>query len=93
MITVTQGNHAINAPVNLASNTPLDVATSGGTLAIGGDISETPTAGDSLELDGPGELILSGSNNYTGGTFVNPYDYQAATLIVSSSTALPPGAT
>ena len=74
VVSVTQGNHAINAPLTLQDS--LDVTTSptsGGTLAIGGAINDNGV-GYSLELDGPGELVLSGSNNYAGGTFVNPSD-------------------
>jgi autotransporter-associated beta strand protein len=37
-------------------------------------------------LDGPGTLVLSGTNSYTGGTTV-----EAGTLIVTSNTALPDG--
>ena len=37
---------------------------------ISGNIGESP-AGEALSLDGPGELILSGTNSYTGGTAVN----------------------
>ena len=39
-----------------------------------------------LSLTGPGTLILSGTNSYTGGTIVN-----AGTLLITRSSALPDG--
>ena len=82
-ITVTSGSHAISAPAILADG--LVVApSSGATLAIDGNISQT--AASALTLSGSGTLILSGSNSYTGGT-----DVAAGTLILTSDTALPGG--
>ncbi len=52
---------------------------------MSGDIGESVT-GSALSLDDAGTLILSGSNGYTGGTFVN-----AGTLVVENPTALPNG--
>ena len=83
-ISVTRGTHVISAPVILASSLVVSPAT-GSSLAVSGNISESPT-GQSLTLDGPGELILSGSDSYTGGTVV-----EAGDLIAKSSTALKPG--
>ncbi len=82
-ITVTDGSHAISAPVILADG--LVVAPSGSaTLAISGDISQTSAS--TLVLNGPGTLILSGSNSYSGGTTV-----EAGTLYVTNSAALTDG--
>lgn len=68
-------NHAINAPLSLASTTVVDI-TSSGNLTIGGNIS-----GNSSNLirdgSGSGKLILSGTNTYAG-LFVNTGVVQAA---------------
>ena len=63
------------------SNT-LTVSNSG---AFAGTIEDTGRA-LGLLMAGNGQLILSGSNTYTGGTVVN-----TGTLVVESSTALPAG--
>ena len=64
----------------------MNVAPSAGsTLTLSGDISESVT-GSSLSLDDAGTLILSGSNGYTGGTFVN-----AGTLVVQNPNGIPQG--
>ena len=72
LIAVSEGTHAITAPIALNSN--LDVSLSGGsTLTISGSISESTPS--SLTLDGnssTGTLILSGSNTYSGGTRSTP---------------------
>ena len=81
---VQGGTHVISAPITLAGN--LSVApTATSTLTLSGDIGESVT-GSALSLDDAGTLILSGSNGYTGGTFVN-----AGTLVVENPTALPNG--
>jgi alpha-galactosidase len=54
-----------------------------GIVTLEGPISGATTL---LDKQGPGALILAGSNNYTGGTFVN-----AGTLILDTSTALADG--
>ena len=83
-ITVEGGKQQISAPISLAGN--LDVAPeAGSTLQIGGNIGQS-VAGSSLSLDDAGTLILSGSNGYSGGTFVN-----VGTLDVQAATALPQG--
>ena len=85
MIAVTDGSHAVSAPVVLADN----LAVSGsGTLAFGCSSSITETGGSrSLTMRGAGgTLILSGADDYTGGTIVT-----AGTLILASSTALAEG--
>lgn len=55
---------------------------SGATLVISGNLSESST-GESLTLAGPGTLVLTGSNTYTGGT-----DVAAGTLEILSSSSL-----
>ncbi len=83
-ITVHGGTHVISAPIILAGN--LSVApTANSTLTLSGDISESVT-GSALSLDDAGMLILSGSNGYTGGTFVN-----AGTLVVENPNGIPNG--
>jgi len=80
-ITVTDGIHAINAPVILADNL---LVSGSGTLAFSN--SSSITGSYSLTMSGLGTLILSGSDNYAGGTNVT-----AGTLIVTNNTALPTG--
>ena len=82
-ITVTDGTHAISAPVILADGLVV-TPSSGATLAISGNISQM--AASALTLDGPGTLVLGGSNSYRGGTNVN-----AGTLYATDSTALTDG--
>jgi autotransporter-associated beta strand protein len=84
-ILVNSGTHAISAPVSLAGNLAV-VPTAGTTLNISGDISEENPGMGTLSLEGPGTLILSGTNSYTGGTFV--WD---GTLQVNNSQALADG--
>jgi len=83
VINVSGGSQAISAPMTMASNL-IVTPSSGATLNISGNISQTGTS--SLTLLGPGMLILSGSNTYSGGTNVD-----AGTLVVTSGTALPDG--
>ncbi len=88
-ITVTGGMHAINAPVILDDD--LVVAGSGGsawTLSFGTAGSITDNGEDlSLTMNAvTGTLILSGSDNYTGGTTVT-----AGILEVTNSHAIPDG--
>ena len=58
-------------------------ASTGSALTIAGSLSET-VADTTLSVSGGGALILSGTDQYTGGTTVN-----AATLALTSSNALP----
>ncbi|MGO9110928.1 MAG: autotransporter-associated beta strand repeat-containing protein [Thermoguttaceae bacterium] len=80
-IFVTGGSNAISANTILADNLWITPC-AGTTLVISGNVSES-TAGESLTLSGPGLLVLSGSNTYTGGTTVS-----AGTLEIESSTAI-----
>ncbi len=75
------GNHTINAPIVLGSNLNV-TATTGSALTIAGGISESSPS-TSLSVSGGGEVILSGTDTYTGGTNVS-----AATLAITSASAL-----
>jgi autotransporter-associated beta strand protein len=82
-ITVVSGTNAISAPIVLAGS--LAVSASAGASLQLGNISQgtTPAA---LSLSGDGKLVLSGSDNYTGGTTVD-----GGTLDVTNPSALPDG--
>ena len=67
-VTNSGGNHTIAAPVVLGSNIMVST-TAGSSLTISGPVSES-AVGSSVTLTGNGQLILSGSNSYTGGTVV-----------------------
>ena len=85
-IAVVSGTHSIAAPLVLAGSVVITLA--GDTqLTICGNISES-SAGSrySVNLSGPGTLILSGSNIYTGGTNV-----EDGTLDADHSNSLPEG--
>jgi autotransporter-associated beta strand protein len=85
---VLNGSHIVNSAVYLAGGSLLDVIVSNsGSLTINGNISDDGL-GESLQLggDGSGQLVLGGSNSYSGGTIVN-----AGTLVVESASALPDG--
>jgi len=76
------GTHWVDVPIVLGSNL---IVSDSGSLGISGDISESGGS-QSLTLDGGGELVLSGTNSYTGGTMVN-----AGKLIVINNNSLPSG--
>jgi autotransporter-associated beta strand protein len=75
-------NLAISAPLSLASNLEVSPA-SGITVTVSGGIIGN---GASLTQDGPGTLILSGVNTYTGGTTI-----LGGTLVVTAGNALASG--
>jgi autotransporter-associated beta strand protein len=80
-VSVISGNHAITAPLVLASGATL--TTSAGTrLDLGGNIS----GAGGLTKSGGGIVRLSGSNSYAGNTVVT-----AGKLIVDNAAALPDG--
>ena len=88
-ISVSDGNHVIDAPVVLASSLVITSNTSTPwTLSFGTASSITDNgAGLSLTLNASsGTLVLSGSDSYGGGTIV-----EAGTLIATNSNALPDG--
>ena len=81
-ISSSGGNNTIAAPIILGGN--LSVSTSAGSiLDLVGGISDNG-GGDSLSFSGGGEVILSGSNTYTGGTTVG-----SGKLELANSGALP----
>jgi autotransporter-associated beta strand protein len=86
-IIVVSGSHSITAAVQIAGGN-LDISESGSsTLAISGNISDDGNSRMlSLGGDGSGQLILSGSNSYTGGTVVS-----SGTLVVNSDEGIPDG--
>ncbi len=84
LIAVLSGTQTISAPLTLAGSASMAPAP-GTQLTISGDIGQTGGA-QSLSLTAAGTLILSGSNNYSGGTNV-----EAGTLYVTNSAALPAG--
>jgi fibronectin-binding autotransporter adhesin len=81
-VTVISGTHSVNASVVLDSNL---VVSSSGSVEFSGRISDGGMA-NSLRLEGGGELILSGTGSYTGGTTVNN-----GTLILGSKSAIADG--
>lgn len=86
-ILVIAGSHTITAPVEIADGVLTVTELSHGRLAISGNISDDNQA-ESLTLngDGSGVLVLSGTNTYGGGTIV-----EEGTLVVTNSAALPSG--
>ena len=80
---VTPGTQAMPAPLVMTGNLSI-VPPAGTTLTISGGISES-SPGTALSLDGPGTLVLGGTNSYSGGTAVN-----AGTLIVTGGQPLCP---
>jgi hypothetical protein len=88
-IVVTRGSHAITTPVYLVGGNLTVSASNGGMLAVSGNISQDATRNFTLQGDGTGELILSGSNSLCagGGTAT----VSAGTLALDNSTALADG--
>ena len=68
----------------LANNLTI-TPSAGTTLFISGNVSQS-SAPETLKLCGPGTLVLSGTNSYTGGTFVTE-----GTLEVLNPAAIPCG--
>ena len=83
-INVISGSNAITANVSLNDNLTVDSGTLG-TLRISGNIAQN-APGLSLTLNGSGTLVLSGSDNYSGGT-----DVIAGKLIVTNVKAITDG--
>jgi alpha-L-arabinofuranosidase len=80
--TVAAGAHTISAPVVLGSSLVVQPA-AGSQLTISGGISGVA---QSLTESGPGTLVLSGADSYTGGTSVT-----AGKLVLDSSSAIAAG--
>jgi autotransporter-associated beta strand protein len=83
-IAVTSGgSNAITASILLAGNLNVNAA-SGAALTLGGNVTDGGAGyGLALTGNGSGELILSGSNTYTGGTVVDD-----GTLLLANPKAL-----
>lgn len=81
---VFAGSHAITAPVTIAGGNLTITESNNGSLLIAGNINDD-TGAESLTLDGDGtgELVLSGTNTYGGGTNV-----EAGTLVVTDPASL-----
>jgi autotransporter-associated beta strand protein len=78
LITVSAGNHAIAAPLEMQNNLTINAA-SGASLSISGPVGEI---GESkmFTKTGAGLLVLSGELNYTGSTSINEGDLQINTI-------------
>ena len=84
---MVNGTHAISAPLEIAGGNLAILLSGSGALSISGGISDDNHRESlTLEGDGSGQLVLSGSNSFGGGTIV-----EAGTLIVNNSAALPDG--
>jgi autotransporter-associated beta strand protein len=92
MATLTDfnGSHTISAPVMLNSDTSVTIVNHGDNITFSGNISGT--GGLNIKTLGGGgaealsQVILSGNNNYSGGTTVT-----GGNLQLGSATALPTG--
>ena len=86
-VAVSSSGDAIGAGVAVSLNSDAVVTTtaSSDSLTISGDIRDGGAA-HGIEKDGPGTLVLSGSNTYTGGTIVDD-----GTLVVDSRAAIVDG--
>jgi fibronectin-binding autotransporter adhesin len=87
------GIGAQGGPVNWAAGAVLGIDTTsavGGSLTYSGNINDTNSGATSLGLAklGPGTLVLTGTNTYSGGTTVAD-----GTLILDASTSLADGST
>ncbi len=89
VITSYSGSQTIAAPLVLNSNTAVTAASHGDVITLSGNISGAGSL-TSFDLGGggsqfaPSNVVLSGSNSYTGGTFVD-----GGNLTLGSATALP----
>ena len=83
----TTGLNTVSYSLTGANTLTLSDSTAGVEVLSGTQTLTANIAGcGSLVVDGPAELVLSGSNSYTGGTVVD-----AGTLIVDTSSAIPDG--
>ena len=87
-VTSYSGGQTISAPMVLSSNTLFSAVARGAIITLSGNISGSGglTASDPGAYGStPSNIILSGSNTYTGGTTVS-----GGNLTLGSATALPP---
>jgi fibronectin-binding autotransporter adhesin len=90
-ITDNAGNHTISAPIVLNSNTTVTEESNGNIFTLSGNISGTgslTTAGEAINTRTMtvSDIVLSGSNSYTGGT-----EILRGNLQLGSANALPAG--
>jgi autotransporter-associated beta strand protein len=86
-VTSYSGSQTISAPIVLSSNTLFNAVARGTSIILSGNISGSGglTASDPGAFgSSPSNIILSGSNTYTGGTTVS-----GGNLTLGSATALP----
>ncbi len=84
-VTVTSGSQTIASDVEIAGGNLAIALSHSGILAISGNVSDDLGLRSlTLAGDGSGQLILSGTNSYGGGTNVN-----AGILYVTNSSAIP----
>ena len=84
-IAVLSGSQTDLRPVVLAGNLAVNVSAEA-VLDLSGSISQAAETTASLSLSGGGELILSGTSDYSGGTTI-----EGGTLYATNSRALPDG--
>ncbi len=85
-VVVSNGTHAITAPIMLSSSGSFAPAL-GTQLTLAGNIGDGSSGSMALALTDSGTLILSGTaNSYSGGTYVD-----VGTLIVNNSGAIQDG--
>lgn len=89
-LTVTTGAHSILNALALNDNLAV-TASSGAQITIAGDISQV-SGTQALTKSGPGTLVLSGSNTYSGGTSVSAGVLQFNNLAALGSGTLALGA-
>ena len=68
-----EGNHTISAPVALATDTTISVGVVNNVFTISGNISgaSSLTIAPTSYSAGVGTVLLSGSNSYSGGTYIS----------------------
>ena len=83
LVNVLSGSHAISAPLALAAlGNLVNVTNAADSLTISGGVSGV----GGLTKTGPGTLVLTGSNTYSGATTV-----AGGLLALSNTGAVPPG--
>jgi autotransporter-associated beta strand protein len=89
-ISVSGGSHTISAPMALARDTSVETTYTNTTLTVSGVISGS---GRQLTKRGPGWLILSSTNTYTGPTVVNGGKLSVNGSLASGAVTVENGAT
>jgi fibronectin-binding autotransporter adhesin len=91
----TAGSNQITAPVELDSNTAVNVVNAGDVLTVTGNISGASTNNLTLGTGGAGKIVLGGVNTFTGGTTINSgtVQFASANALTSSSSVTVTGGT